>query len=107
MRSPAAARSPRPARAVTGINVSALPDGTLTYSVTLTNAVGNPTTETATATLYAAAPSAFTVIPDQATIDAATVGSTGFTLAGATVGDQYTYSVSGNGGRRSPAAAAA
>ena len=34
---------------VSGIDVSTLPDGTLTYSVTLTNSFGNTTTATATA----------------------------------------------------------
>ena len=42
---------------VTGINVSSLPDGTLTYSVTLTDAAGNSgAPATATATLDQTAP---------------------------------------------------
>ena len=41
-------------QSVSGIDVSSLPDGTLTYSVTLTNSVGNTTTETTTAGLKTA-----------------------------------------------------
>ncbi|MGA2255469.1 MAG: cadherin repeat domain-containing protein, partial [Thermoguttaceae bacterium] len=56
---------------VSGIDVSSLPDGTLTYSVTLTNSVGNTTTETATADLKTA-PTAIelstSVVPSNATV---------------------------------------
>ena len=53
---------------ITGINVSSLADGTLTFSVTLTDAAGNVgTAATATATLDKTAPSGYTISADQAT----------------------------------------
>ena len=56
---------------ITGINVSSLSNGTLTYSVTLTDAAGNVgTAATATATLNTVAPSGYTITADQATINA-------------------------------------
>jgi large repetitive protein len=80
---------------VTPIDVSALPDGRLTYSVTLTSPQGNVgVAATATATLDVAAPSGFTVTPDHAVINAGGIGSAGFTLAAAKVGATYSYSVS-------------
>ena len=78
-------------QSVTGINVANLPNGQLTYSVTLTNPVGNSTTETGTATLEAAAPS---VTPDQGTISGGAIASNGFTLANAEIGATYTYTIS-------------
>ena len=54
---------------VTGINVSSLPDGTLTYSVALTDAAGNVGgTVTATATLDKTAPTGYAVSVDQSQI---------------------------------------
>ena len=73
---------------VAGVNVSALADGTLTFSVKLTDAAGNTgTAATATATLDTAAPSGYTISADQSTINASQAVSTGFTFAGATPGD--------------------
>ena len=54
---------------ITGINVSSLSNGTLTFSVTLTDAAGNTgAAATATATLDTAVPSGYTIAADQATI---------------------------------------
>ncbi len=76
----------------TGINLTALHDGTITYSLTLTNAAGNPgTAATATATLATSAPVGFTVTPSQATFNAVSLHSAGFTIGGATVGDTFTW----------------
>jgi hypothetical protein len=83
---------------VTGINVASLPSGTLTYSVTLTNTIGNTgKAATATATYYATAPSGYTITPDLSTLDDAAVSSAGFTLAGAEVGATYSYLITNSG----------
>ena len=92
---------------VTGINISSLPDGTLTFSVTLTNAVGNTgAAATATATLDQTAPSGYTVSSDASTYNAITASSAGFTFANAEVGATFAYVISSPAaGRPSPAAA--
>ena len=80
---------------VTGIDVSSLPDGTVTYSVRLINAIGNagpPATNTSI--LDTTAPSGFSITPDQSTINALGVHSTGFTIGGAATGDIYNFSIS-------------
>ena len=83
------------AQDVTGIDVSSLPDGTVTYSVRLINAVGNAgPAATGTSTLDTAAPSGFSITPDQSTINAVDVTSTGFTIGGAAAGDVYNFSIS-------------
>ena len=78
------------AQDVTGIDVSGLTEGQLTYSVTLTNSIGNPTTATTTATLSGP----FTVTPDQGTFD----DIASFTLGNAEVGATYDYTVTDNFG---------
>ncbi len=84
---------------VTGVNVSTLPDGTLTYSATLTNAAGNSgIAATATAKLDKTAPSGYTIAADQAQINAAAATATSFTFAGAEVGATYNYTVTSSGG---------
>jgi len=84
---------------VTGINVSTLPDGTLTYSVTLRDAAGNTgTAATATATLDKTAPSGYTITADDGLINATEAASTSFTFAGAEVGATYNYTVISSGG---------
>ena len=88
---------------VTGIDVSSLPGGTLTYSVTLTNTVGNTgTAATATAVFDKTAPSGFTITPDQSLITASQESSTGFTIAGGEIGDTYSYTITGGGGGAEP-----
>ena len=83
---------------VTGINVSSLPDGTLTFSVTLTNPVGNTgTAATATAT-STRPPSGYSITADPSTYNAATSSAAGFTFANAEVGDTYSYTISSTGG---------
>ncbi len=84
---------------ITGINVSSLPNGTLTYSATLTDSAGNTgTAATATATLDTAVPSGYTITADRATINASQETSTGFTFASATTGTTYSYTVTSSGG---------
>ena len=67
---------------VNGINISSLPDGTLTFSVTLTDPAGNTgTAATATATLDQTAPSGYTITSDASTYNATTATSAGFSFA--------------------------
>ena len=55
-----------PTQDVTGINVSALPDGTLDFSVTLTNADGNTgNAATTSTTLDKTAPGGYTITANQ------------------------------------------
>jgi large repetitive protein len=84
---------------VTGINVSSLPNGTLTFSVKLTNIYGNSgNAATATASLDGTPPSGYSITADQTALTAATASSAGFTFTGAEVGALYTYSISSTGG---------
>jgi hypothetical protein len=84
---------------VTGINVSTLSNGTLTYSVILTDAAGNAgAVATAATTLDKTAPSGYTITADDSSVDATEAASTSFTFAGAEVGAAFSYSVSSNGG---------
>jgi cyclophilin family peptidyl-prolyl cis-trans isomerase len=84
---------------VTGINVSSLPDGTLIFSVTLTDAVGNVgDPATATAFLDKTTSADYTILPDADPINATTASATGFTLTGAEVGATYAYTVTSDGG---------
>ena len=89
-----------PTEDVTGINVSSLPGGTLTYSVTLSKADGNTgLAVTATAVFDKTAPSGFSVTPDQSLITGTAESSTGFTLSGGEIGATYSYTItSGSGG---------
>ena len=80
---------------VTGIDVSSLPDGTVTYSVRLINAIGNAGPAAMnTSILDTGAPSGFSITPDQSTINALGVHSSGFTIGGAAAGDLYNFSIS-------------
>ena len=84
---------------INGINISSLPDGTLTFSVTLTDTAGNTgTAATATATLDQTAPSGYTITSDASTYNATTASSAGFTFANAEVGDTFAYTISSSGG---------
>ena len=84
---------------VTGINVASLPDGTLTFSVTLTSTTGSSgAAATATATLDQTAPSGYTISSDASTYNATTATSAGFTFADAEVGDTYAYTISSSAG---------
>ncbi|MGA2031650.1 MAG: peptidylprolyl isomerase [Thermoguttaceae bacterium] len=84
---------------ITGINVSTLADGTLTYSVTLTDTAGNTgTAATATATLDQTAPTGYGITANDNPITASTAASTGFTFGNAEVGDSFSYDISSSGG---------
>jgi len=84
---------------VTGINVSSLPDGTLTYSVTLTDKSGQTgTAATATATLDKTAAAGYSITAGASQVSASEATSTRFTFAGAEVGATYSYTVTSSGG---------
>ncbi|UNY97918.1 hypothetical protein MQE36_12580 [Zhouia spongiae] len=83
-----------------GVDVSSLPDGTLTVQVTLTddgNNAGSPETDNS-AELDQTAPDGYTAIFDQDPIDRSNRSSVSFTFAGAEVGSTYNYSFSSSGG---------
>ena len=83
---------------ITGIDVSALPDGILTYSVTLTDALGNAgAAATTTAQLDTGTPSGYSITADQTTITNSQATAAGFTFANATTGTTYNYSVTSSG----------
>ena len=84
---------------VTGIDVSSLPDGTLTFSVTLTDTTGNTgSAVTATTTLDTTAPAGYSITADDSLIGASEAAATGFTFAGAEIGATYSYTVTSDGG---------
>lgn len=83
---------------ISGIDVSSLPDGTLTLSVTLTDAGGTGTPATDTVTLDTTAPVGYAVSIDQALIDENNDTALSFTFSGAEVGAGYSYSITSSGG---------
>ncbi len=83
---------------VSAINVAALPNGTLNYSVTLTGQGGTGSPATATASLSQTAPAGYTVTADQSSIDNSSAAAAGFTLGGAEVGATFNYTISSDAG---------
>ena len=72
------------AQDITGINVSTLPDGVLTYSVKLINSIGNPgAAATALATLIKTAPNGYTITAVPVALSATTAADAGFKISGA------------------------
>ncbi len=87
------------AQVISGIDVSGLPDGTLTFSVILTDAAGNVgAAETAATTLDQDAPAGYSITTDDDLIGAAEAATTSFTFAGAEPGTTYNYTVTSAGG---------
>jgi large repetitive protein len=83
---------------VTGLDVSPLPDGTLTFTVTLTDAAGNVgEATTATATLDKTAPGEFTITPGATIVDADLADAFGFVISGAETFTTYTYTITSSG----------
>ncbi|MBN1496415.1 MAG: hypothetical protein JXA07_06580, partial [Spirochaetes bacterium] len=90
---------------LTGIDVSSLPDGTLTLSFTLTDAAGNTgTAATDTILKDSTAPSGYSASIDQVSINTGNATAISFTFSGAEIGSTYDFSVtdgtgtvSGNG----------
>ena len=84
---------------VTGIDVSSLADGTLTYSATLTDTSGNTgSAVTATATLDKTAPAGYSITADDNLIGASEALATSFTFADAEIGATYSYTVTSDAG---------
>jgi hypothetical protein len=84
---------------VTGIDLSSLPEGTLTISVILTDSEGNAgSTVTATATLDRTAPTGHAITIDDTTVGTSISKKFGFTFANAEVGGTYTYTITSSGG---------
>ena len=90
---------------ITGIDVTALPDGTLTLAVTLTDPVGNEGEET-TDTVEkdtTSVPSGYTVAITGASYNASTCGIFEFAWSGAEIGATYGCAVTSSGGAGSVA----
>lgn len=84
---------------ITGLDLSSLPDGTITLSVTLTDTAGNVgTAATNTKTKDATAPSGYSVVIDQSYINGGNVNVVSITYSAAEVGATYNYSFSSTGG---------
>ncbi|MEE4247564.1 MAG: hypothetical protein V2I33_19325, partial [Kangiellaceae bacterium] len=84
---------------ITGIDISGLPDGTITLSVTLTDTNGNTgSTATDTETKETVAPTGYSVTIDQSPINAGNDDAVSFTFAGAEVGATYNYTFTSSGG---------
>ncbi|KKE80797.1 hypothetical protein N481_19260, partial [Pseudoalteromonas luteoviolacea S4047-1] len=85
---------------ISNIDLSALNDGTLTLSVTLTDTAGNAATAvTANSTLDTAAPSGHSVALNDTSYNSTETGSASFNFSSAEVGASYTYTLnSSNGG---------
>jgi cyclophilin family peptidyl-prolyl cis-trans isomerase len=71
------------------VDVSPLPDGTLTFAVTLTKGLTGAVA-TATAALDRTAPTGYSIASNAALVNASTVG---FTFTGAEVGATYSYTI--------------
>ena len=84
---------------ITGIDLSGLPDGTISLSVTLTDAMGNTgAVAAASGTKDTTGPTGHTVHIDQELIDITNDSAVSFTYTGAEVGATYSYSISSDGG---------
>ena len=84
---------------VGGIDISSLPDGAITFSIQLTDqAETKGSLETDRRSLDTVAPSGYTIMADQAVIDASAASDAGFTFADATTGTTYNYTVASSDG---------
>ncbi len=84
---------------ISSIDVSGIPDGTITLSVTLTDVNGNTgSAVTDTATKETVAPTGYSISIDQDPINAGNDDSVSFTFADAEVGATYNYTFSSSGG---------
>jgi Bacterial Ig-like domain len=82
-----------------GADVSGLADGTITASITLTDAAGNTgSAVTDTALKDTVAPSGYSFTIDQDPINIGNVGAVSVSFTGLEVGASYTYSLSSSGG---------
>ncbi len=86
------------ADAFSSLDLSGLNDGTLTYSITLTDTAGNTTTRTTTIIKDTVAPTLTSITAGQSYINAANKTAASATLAGAEVGSTYALTISSSGG---------
>jgi len=87
------------AQAVTGIDVSSLPAGTLTLSVTVTTAAGGTGAQRqATAVLDGAPPAGYSAAFLASSVMIANSTATGFELSGGEIGASYSFTISSSGG---------
>ena len=77
------------------VDLTGLPDGVVTYSVTVTEpSSGNVgAAATATTTLATSAPTGFTVTPDESVYNSTDVHSVNFTIGNALPGEKYSYTI--------------
>ncbi len=86
-------------QAVTGVDVSSLPDGTLTASVTLTDGASNVgAAATGTVVKDATLPSGYAVAFTSDPVSAANVTLGAISITSAEVGSTYAYSITSSGG---------
>ncbi|MCG8475423.1 MAG: hypothetical protein MI784_08120, partial [Cytophagales bacterium] len=86
-------------QSISGIDVSNLPDGTLTLSVTLTDPAGNAgSAATDTETKDTETPSGYSVTIDQSPVNGSNYTAASFTFSGAEVSATYNYTFSTSGG---------
>ncbi|MBW1298289.1 beta strand repeat-containing protein, partial [Aquimarina litoralis] len=84
---------------ITGIDLSGLPDGTITLTVTLTDVSGNTgSNATDTESKDTGAPTGYSVSIDQSPINSGNENAVSFTFAGAEVGATYNYTFTSSGG---------
>ena len=84
---------------VTGIDLSGLPDGTVTLSVKLKDVADNEgSTSSDTSTKDATPPSGYAVSFDQAYVNSINENLVSFTFSGAEIGSGYNYTITSSGG---------
>ena len=87
------------AQAVTGVDVSSLPAGTLTLSVTITTAAGGTgAPRQASAVLDGAPPAGYSAAFLASSVTIANSTATGFELSGGEIGASYSFTISSSGG---------
>ncbi|MBS7526930.1 S-layer homology domain-containing protein [Fusibacter paucivorans] len=83
---------------ISGIDVSSLPDGTLTLSVILTDpALNAGAATTDTAVKDTAPPSGYSIAIDQTQINVDNQSALSFTFSSADIGAEYTYTITSDG----------
>ncbi len=83
---------------VTGVDLSAVPDGTLTVAVTLTNTLGVTGAAVVNTVAKSTTPTGYSVAFTTSPVNAASATVAAFDLSGAEVGTTYTYAITSSGG---------
>src|SRR5690606_1530599 len=87
-----------PNQQINGIDLTGLPDGLVTLTVSLANPNGEGIEVTDTVALDTSLPVDYTVSIDQDIIDSSNMSSIGFTISGGEVGDDFDYTFNSSGG---------